>query len=89
MAKKIINVGSSPNAKDGDIVRDAFIKANQNFEDLYFRIQNIELVSIELQTIFEVDGGSSSTIYNEDLSISGGSAADIFDGTQTINGSGA
>ena len=35
MARRIINIGSSPNAKDGDIIRDAFNKTNQNFEELY------------------------------------------------------
>lgn len=34
MAKKTINLGS-PNGKDGDIIRDAFNKVNQNFDELY------------------------------------------------------
>ncbi len=35
MAKQIINIGSGFNTKDGDTVRDAFNKVNQNFTDLY------------------------------------------------------
>lgn len=35
MAKQTINVGTAPNAGDGDPVRDAFIKANANFVELY------------------------------------------------------
>ncbi len=35
MAKLTINVGSAVNAKDGDTVRDAFNKVNQNFTELY------------------------------------------------------
>lgn len=35
MAKKVINVGTSPNAADGDPLRSAFIKINSNFTDLY------------------------------------------------------
>lgn len=35
MAKQTINLGSSPNAKDGDLIRDAFNKVNQNFDELY------------------------------------------------------
>jgi hypothetical protein len=30
-----INIGTSPNAGDGDVLRDAFIKVNQNFNDNY------------------------------------------------------
>jgi len=34
MAKQEINLGT-PNGKDGDLVRDAFNKVNQNFTELY------------------------------------------------------
>jgi hypothetical protein len=30
-----VNVGTTPNAGDGDILRDAFIKVNENFNSLY------------------------------------------------------
>ena len=29
-----INIGASPNSGDGDLLRDAFIKVNSNFNDL-------------------------------------------------------
>jgi hypothetical protein len=77
MAKRIINVGSSPNAKDGDIVRDAFIKVNQNFNELFDFLT------------FEFDGGSSTTIFDTDDSITGGAASTIFDNNLTIDGGGA
>jgi len=35
MAKQTINVGSSPNSKTGETIRDAFIKTNANFTELY------------------------------------------------------
>jgi len=35
MAKQVINIGTSANSKDGDIIRDAFNKVNQNFDELY------------------------------------------------------
>jgi hypothetical protein len=35
MAKKSINLGTGYNTKDGDSVRDAFNKVNQNFDELY------------------------------------------------------
>jgi hypothetical protein len=34
MAKQIINIGT-PNGKNGDAIRDAFNKTNQNFTELY------------------------------------------------------
>ena len=35
MAQQIINVGSVPNDGTGDSNRDAFIKSNENFSELY------------------------------------------------------
>lgn len=35
MAQQTINIGTALNAKDGDTVRDAFNKTNQNFDELY------------------------------------------------------
>ncbi len=35
MAREIINVGNAPNDGTGDLLRDAFIKVNNNFGELY------------------------------------------------------
>ena len=35
MAKQTIGVGSAPNDNTGDFIRDAFIKVNANFDELY------------------------------------------------------
>tara|TARA_R110000822_G_scaffold99831_5_gene225030 strand:+ start:4244 stop:5128 length:885 start_codon:yes stop_codon:yes gene_type:complete len=35
MAKQVIGVGTDPNDNTGDPIRDAFIKVNSNFDDLY------------------------------------------------------
>lgn len=35
MSREIINVGIAPNDNTGDSIRDAFIKTNNNFEELY------------------------------------------------------
>lgn len=35
MAKQIVNIGSTANAKNGDPLRTAFDKINQNFTELY------------------------------------------------------
>ena len=34
MTKQTINLGT-PNGKDGDLIRDAFDKVNDNFDELY------------------------------------------------------
>jgi hypothetical protein len=39
MAREIINVGSTPNDGQGDPIRTAFIKTNNNFGELYSKIQ--------------------------------------------------
>lgn len=35
MAKQTINVGTAPNTRNGDTLRDAFVKTNANFTELY------------------------------------------------------
>jgi hypothetical protein len=35
MTKQIINIGTSPNSRDGDPIRAAFQKVNENFTELY------------------------------------------------------
>jgi hypothetical protein len=35
MAKQTINIGTSPNKGNGDPLRTAFTKINQNFDELY------------------------------------------------------
>ena len=35
MAKQTVNIGTAPNANDGDYIRDAFDKCNENFDELY------------------------------------------------------
>jgi len=42
MAKQTINVGSSANSGGGDALRDAMIKINENFDELYADIAAIE-----------------------------------------------
>ena len=42
MAQKNINIGSSANKGDGDPIRTAFSKTQDNFTDLYARIVVVE-----------------------------------------------
>jgi len=40
MAQQIINVGGSPNDGLGDPIRSAYIKCNDNFGELFSRVQD-------------------------------------------------
>jgi hypothetical protein len=42
MAQKTINVGSSVNSGGGDALRDAMIKINDNFTELYTKVGGLE-----------------------------------------------
>ncbi len=41
MAKQIINIGSSANKGDGEPLRTAFDKINDNFSELYLKVDNL------------------------------------------------
>ena len=41
MAKQTINIGSGANARDGDPLRTAFTKANENFDEVYADIADL------------------------------------------------
>jgi hypothetical protein len=47
LAKQTINVGDTPNDGTGDLVRDSFIKVNDNFDEIYsgFETESIILAS--------------------------------------------
>lgn len=40
MALQVINVGTAPNSGTGDAIRTAYIKCNDNFSELYSRVQD-------------------------------------------------
>lgn len=42
MAQQVINVGSQPNSGGGDPLRDALIKVNENFTEVYGKIVALE-----------------------------------------------
>lgn len=58
MAKKIINTGSRDNAGNGDPLRVAFSKINDNFTELYDTVQPPDQQ--------DIDGGSASTVYDDE-----------------------
>ena len=44
MARQIINIGTSPNKGDGEPLRTAFDKINDNFSELYLKQLIINIV---------------------------------------------
>jgi hypothetical protein len=60
MAQQTINIGSSVNKGDGDPLRTAFDKVNDNFDELYARAENTD--------------GQTLTLVGNTLSISGGNS---------------
>lgn len=67
MAQQIINVGSSPNKGDGDPLRTAFNKVNENFTDLYAITADIQNGVITLSAT--VQGDVQGSIFGDDSSI--------------------
>ncbi len=59
MAKRLINVGSSVNARDGDTIRVAFIKVNDNFTEVYDEVATTTASLSHLQSTITNSGGLS------------------------------
>lgn len=60
MAKQTINIGTSPNKGDGDPIRTAFNKINQNFDELYARDTNTDAQTLSLVgDVLSITGGNS------------------------------
>jgi hypothetical protein len=81
MSRKIINVGSAPLAGDGEQLRDAFVKVNDNFEEVYVAVENIniptdisQLTDNQGLLADSFDGGGAASEYNEEQTIDGGGA---------------
>lgn len=66
MTKQIINIGTGELAGDGESIRSAFAKINNNFDQLFSFIETLTI---------DIDGGSASSVYSSsELSFDGGSA---------------
>jgi hypothetical protein len=88
MAKQTINLGN-PNQKDGDLVRDAFNKVNQNFDELYAMNGDADLTELaqDYAAAMFTNGTHSgvTATYNDadnklnlTISIDGGNAATTY-----------
>lgn len=58
MAKQVINVGSAPGANDGETIRAAFIKVNENTTELYDEVNRVENRIDDIQ----ITGGSGTVL---------------------------
>jgi len=79
MAEQIINVGTTANDGTGDTLRDAFIKAKNNFSDLYTNKQATLVSGTNIKTV-----NSTSLLGSGDVAVQ----ATLVSGTniKTING---
>ena len=77
MTKKIINIGSSENAGNGDPLRIAFNKVNDNFTELYTALGLNADVSLNLGA-FEFNGSVLSTTNSTPI---------VIDEATTVTGS--
>lgn len=75
MAKQVINVGSVPNDGTGDLLRDAMIKVNDNFTELYTNAYISTSVTVGNSTVNTFINSSSisatNVIVSNDLTVSG------------------
>lgn len=88
MAQQIINVGTNPNDGTGDTLRGAFVKTDENFDDLYTNKQNTLVSGTNIKTI-----NGNSILGSGNLTIGGitGSGTDNyiprFNGTTALENS--
>ena len=67
MAQKIVNIGTSANKGNGDPIRTAFDKINQNFTEVYSDIVDIQNGTIEITGT--VTGDVRGSIFGDDSTI--------------------
>ena len=102
MAKQVINIGTRPNSKDGDAIRDAFNKVNQNFNELYNLTSVTSLTELAQDYAAEmfVNGNHQGiTVSYDDANnklnlvveqdLDGGAASTVYDDDTILDGGGA
>ncbi|MBD8555566.1 hypothetical protein IFT84_13720 [Rhizobium sp. CFBP 8762] len=62
MAMKTINVGVKPNDGTGDPNRDAFIKANENFQELFTKAADTKVTTDEISSSLDTTNSAVSTL---------------------------
>lgn len=61
MAKQAINIGTTANDGTGDVIRTAFDKSNDNFNELYNVAGNLTLSALGSGTSFALDFSAATT----------------------------
>jgi len=102
MTKQVINIGSSVNKGDGDPLRTAFTKINENFTEIYNTLgvtQLTELAQDYAAEMFLSGTHEGITVTYDDTTnkfnltveqdLDGGAASAVFDEDISINGGGA
>ena len=87
MAKQVINVGTAPNSKDGDLLRSAFIKINENFTEVYGSLTSEQasrssLINGEHEVVLNSNGTVSIPAGGDILDSNGNSV--LVDGSQYL-----
>lgn len=62
MTKQTINVGTAPNSRTGDSLRTAFIKINENFDEVY---NNIEILTGTTNSESVMDLNIRGSVYSD------------------------
>ena len=68
MSQQTVNIGSSENKGDGDPLRDAFIKINNNFTELYDNFNSLEYDKNTKTFTGTFDGDLIGSVFAEDSS---------------------
>ena len=93
MSQRLINIGTGPNTKDGDTVRQAFNLTNQNFTEVYALLgQSSNNFTGNLSgSVFADDSrlivdGISGNVYTDNLILAGATLTVDGGGNLTVNG---
>jgi hypothetical protein len=102
MAKQEINLGTAPNARNGDSLRAAFNKVNANFNELYNYVGVTNLTELAQDYAAEMflngEHEGISVSYNDatnkfnlvvEQDLDGGAASTVFDDDNNLDGGGA
>ena len=71
MAQKTINTGTQENSGDGDPIRIAFEKVNENFTELYNDVDNVSQSGIIQNQEYEIDINGSVFANDSTLLVDG------------------
>lgn len=85
MPQQVINVGAAPNDGTGDTLRDAYIKCNDNFTELYSSggLGTVTSVALATPSFLNVSGSPVTTAGTITLSLATQSANTVFAGPTT------